>query len=138
MDHAQPPTDVVERLRAICGALPGTVEHEAWTGTSWRIRSVTFAHVVQIDAGWPPAYAAAFSTSGPATVVTFQADADEHAALAHHGPPFHTPPWRPGIIGVELGPDTDWDELRELITDSHDLCATGTTLEPRRRRPGER
>jgi hypothetical protein len=80
---------------------------------------------VQIADGWPPAYALAFLTPGPATAVTFQADLDDYAVLAQHGPPFHTPAWRPGIIGLELGNDTDWDELGELITDSHRLCQTG-------------
>jgi hypothetical protein len=119
----------------MCLALPAAVEHQAWTGTSWRVRTTTFAHVVQIADGRPPAYALAFATSGPATVVTFQACLDEYVALAQHGPPFHTPAWRPGIIGVELGNDTDWDELRELITDSHHLCKTGGRGQQRDPRP---
>jgi len=47
---------VLAALRAICLALPEVEEQEAWVGTRWRIRTKTFAHVVAIDAGWPPAY----------------------------------------------------------------------------------
>ena len=42
----------------------------------------------------------AFGTDGPATVVTFQAAPDEYEALRAAGPPYHHPPWRPGIVGV--------------------------------------
>ncbi|HEX6421738.1 MAG TPA: MmcQ/YjbR family DNA-binding protein [Acidimicrobiales bacterium] len=134
MSRPQPPEDVVEALRTICAPLPGATEHQAWTGTSWRVAGATFAHVVQIDGGWPPAYAAAFRTAGPATVVTFQADSDERAALGEAGPPFHLPPWRPGVVGLSIDGGTDWRELAELVADSHRLCAM-----PRRRgRPGRR
>src|SRR6187551_3208840 len=119
MNREQPPAGIVARLRAICAGLPDACEHEAWTGTSWRRGDVTFAHVVQITDGWPPAYAKAFGTDGPATVVTFQAAADEYAALRAAGHPYHHPPWRPGIVGVVVDDDTtDWAELEELVVES--------------------
>lgn len=43
------PADVVERVRAVCGALPETTENPAWAGTQWRIRKRTFAHVLAVD-----------------------------------------------------------------------------------------
>jgi hypothetical protein len=107
----------------VCGALPAAAEHEAWTGTSWRVGRTTFAHVVEIDDGWPPAYARVFQTSGPATVVTFQVADDDYHALAEIGPPFHHPPWRPNLIGLVVDAGTDWDELVELLVDSHRICA---------------
>jgi hypothetical protein len=116
--HPQPPDDVVERLRAICAEFADAREHEAWTGTSWRRGKVTFVHVVEITDGWPPAYASAFGTDGPATVVTFQAAPDEYEALRAVGPPFHHPPWRPGIVGVVVDDSTDWTELAELVAES--------------------
>lgn len=119
--HQQPPEEMVERIRSICASLPGACEHDAWTGTSWRVRGQTFAHIVEITDGWPPAYSRAFETHGPATIVTFQADTDDYRSLAEIGHPFHRPPWRPGIVGHVIGEHTDWDELTELITDSHHL-----------------
>ena len=120
--HPQPPEPIVERVRAICAELPDAHEHEAWTGTSWRVRTATFAHVVEITDAWPPAYARAFGTDGPATVVMFQAAPDEYEALRAAGPPYHHPPWRPGIVGVVLDEATDWTELAELIVDSYREC----------------
>jgi YjbR len=116
------PNDVVEAVRRVCATLADVNEHAAWIGTSWRTGTKTFAHVVQIDEGWPPAYARAFDTTGPATVITFQAEPDEREALAHNGPPFYLPPWRPGIVGVRITDQTDWIELAELITESHAIC----------------
>ena len=121
-----PPHSVVARLRETCLPLAGATEHRAWTGTSWRVGRTTFAHVLQIDAGWPPVYARAFATDGSATVVTFQVDDDERRALGQLGPPFHLPPWRPGIVGVVIADGTDWTELAELLTDSHRLCVGPT------------
>ena len=122
VDHPQPPDDVVQRLGAICAQFPDAREHEAWTGTSWRRGDVTFVHVVEITDGWPPAYARAFGTGGPATVVTFQAAPDEYEALRAAGHPYHHPPWRPGIVGVVVDDTTDWSELAELVGDSYREC----------------
>jgi hypothetical protein len=128
MTHRQqPPEAITEAVRRICVALPDVTEHDAWTGISWRTGTKTFAHIVQIDAGWPPAYAQAFATAGPATVVTFQAIPNEREALAQIGPPFYLPSWRPGIVGARITDQTDWIELAELITDSHTICRHRTT-----------
>jgi hypothetical protein len=43
--------------------------------------------------------------------------------LAEIGPPFHHPPWRPNLIGLVVDAGTDWDELVELLVDSHRICA---------------
>jgi hypothetical protein len=119
----QPPSHVIDRVRDICRSLEGAVEHEAWTGTSWRVANTTFVHVVQVADSWPPSYARVFDTAGPATVITFQADLDERHALEQVGPPFYLPNWRPGIVGTVINDRTDWTELTELVTDSHRICA---------------
>ena len=121
-EHPQPLAHVVDRVRAICDGLPGAREHEAWTGTSWRTGDTTFAHVVAITDGWPPAYARAFGTDGPVTVVTFQAPPEEHVALRAAGHPYHLPPWRPGIVGVVLDGATDWAALADHVVDSYREC----------------
>jgi hypothetical protein len=122
-ERAEVATEVVERLGAIALALPEAREEDAWVGTRWRIRTATFAHVVAVADGWPPAYAAAVACAGPATVLTFRADVDEVAALSAIGPPFFKPVWFRDIVGMALDDDTDWREVEELVTESYCLLA---------------
>ena len=117
------PAEIVDRLRVLCLGLPEAREEDAWAGTRWRIRTKTFAHVVMIDEGWPPAYARAAGTDGPASVLTFRTVGPETDALAHGGPPFFKPPWFPDIVGMVLDECTDWDEVGELLTESYRLLA---------------
>jgi hypothetical protein len=114
---------ILERLRAVCLALPETREEAAWVGTRWRIRTRTFAHVLVIDDGWPPAYARAAATDGPATVVMFRSAGAELAALVGAGPPYFCTPWRADEIGLAISSTTDWDEVAELVTESFCLLA---------------
>jgi predicted DNA-binding protein (MmcQ/YjbR family) len=122
-ERAEVAIEVVERLGAICRALPEAREEEAWVGTRWRIRTATFAHVVAIDEGWPPAFAAAAGTAGPATVLTFRSDGEELEALRAIGPPFFKPVWFRDIVGIILDETTDWTEVAELVTESYCLLA---------------
>jgi hypothetical protein len=104
-------------------ALPEAVEEEAWVGTRWRIRTRTFAHVLDVDSGWPPAYARAAATDGPATVLMFRSSGPELDVLRGGGPPFFAPPWRADEVGMVLGGDVDWVEVAELVTESYCLLA---------------
>ena len=90
-------------------------------GDTLAIRTQTFAHVLTIDAGWPPAYARAAESDGPVNVLTFESSGPELAALSAAGHPFFKPRWRPTVVGVVLGTDVDWDEVAELVTESY--CA---------------
>ena len=117
------PVEIVARLRTICRALPEVQEQDAWVGLRWRIRGKTFAHVLMIAAGWPPAYAKAAAIAGPACVLTFRsllADVDDTAFRAH---PFFNPVWWADIAGLILGDDTDWDDVAALVTASYRLLA---------------
>lgn len=113
------PDELVARLRSICLALPETYEEPAWTGTRWRVRHKTFAHILTIADGWPPAYASAAHTDGPAHVVMVRSTDDELEALRQLGPPYFPTPWRSDEIGVHLTADTDWTEITELVSDSY-------------------
>ena len=124
--HADVPSALNDRLRSICFDLPDVVEEQAWVGTRWVIRKKNFAHVVAIDDGWPPAYAAAAGTDGPAVVLTFRTTGIELDALRNAGPPFFKPVWFDDIAGIILDESTDWDEVSGLVVDSY--C----TLAPRR------
>jgi YjbR len=118
-DRAEVAPEIVASLRSICLDLPDVGEEEAWVGTRWRVRTKTFAHVLAIAGGWPPAYARAASTDGPATVVTFRSRGPELEALGAVGPPFFRPVWHPEAVGMVLTDEVDWDEIAELLTESY-------------------
>jgi hypothetical protein len=88
-----------------------------------RIRGRTFAHTLHIEAGWPPAYARAAATEGPADVLMFRSSGEELNALRHAGDPFFAPRWRDDEVGMVLDERLDWDEIAELVTDSYCLLA---------------
>ncbi len=118
------PTAIVAPIRARCLALPDAYEEQAWTGVRWLVRRKTFAHVLLIDAGWPPAYAREAGTEGPTCVLTFRSAGDDLAALRQGGAPYFGPPWRADEVGLVLGTDpdeVDWDEVAELLTVSFQL-----------------
>lgn len=113
--------EVLAAVRSICASLPETVEEAAWVGTRWRVRSHTFAHVLVVANGWPPAYAKALGSDGPATLLMFRSVGDELGVLRAMGPPFFAPPWRADEVGMVLGAEVEWEEIGELIADSY--CA---------------
>ena len=129
------PFVVLTRLRTICLALPEAHEEEAWVGMRWRIRTKTFAHVLAIRDGWPPAYARAAGTDGPADVLMFRSSGPELDALRAGGHPFFAPVWRTDEVGLVLGEGVDWAEVAELLTESYCLLAP-RALAARVRRPG--
>ena len=120
---ADVPAEIVTELRSICLGLPAAREEQAWVGTRWRVRTKTFAHVLAIDAGWPPAYARAAGSDGPLVVMTFRSAGEELAALSAAGPPFFKPVWFPDIVGMVLDDEPDWEEVAELLTESYCVLA---------------
>ena len=118
-EHTKVATGIVARLHAVCSALPEVVQERAWVGTRWRVRTRTFAHVLAVDAGWPPAYARAAGSDGPLTVLMVRSSGPELEVLRGSGPPFFAPPWRPDEVGMALGEDVDWSEVAELVTESY-------------------
>lgn len=123
-DRPDVPSEIVDRLRAICLALPDVYEEQAWTHSPrWLVRKKTFAHVAGISDEWPPVYARDAPIVGDATVLTFRSSGDELAALANAGPPFYQASWHPQVIGMVIAPDVDWVEVAELLTESYCLRA---------------
>ena len=127
--HTDVPLEILDPLRRACLALPDAYEEIAWVGVRWRIRKQTFAHVLTIDNGWPPVYAAAAGSDGPITVLTFQSSGQELAAFSNVGHPFFRPTWRPGIVGMIVEVDVDWTEIAELVTESYCLLAPKKLVE---------
>lgn len=118
-EHPDVSPEVLGEVRSVCLGLPEAYEEEAWVGQRWRIRGQTFAHVLMIDEGWPPAYASAVGDDGPICVLTFRSQGPELEALRRSGRPFFPTRWRGDEVGVVLDEDSDWEEIAELITDSY-------------------
>jgi len=115
----QVPTEIVERLRAICRALPETREEQAWAGTRWCIRKANFAHVLTIENGWPAAYAKAAGSHGPLCVLTFRSAIAALDPLNYAETPFFRPVWFRDIVGMVLDEATDWAEVASLVRGSY-------------------
>lgn len=121
--HRDIPKKIISRLRPICLALPEAREEQAWVGVRWRVRTKTFAHVLMIDAGWPPAYAKAAATDGPACVLTFRSLLTQVDDEAFRKRPFFKPVWWPDIAGMFLTDGTDWKDVARLIAASYRTLA---------------
>ena len=122
-EHADVQPEIITRLRTVCLRLPEAYEEPAWVGTRWRIRERTFAHVLFVDSGWPPAYARAAAADGPITVVMFRSSGAELEVLRNTGRPFFAPVWRSDEVGMVLDEPVDWEEVAELVTDSYRILA---------------
>jgi hypothetical protein len=107
------PDDVERRLRELCLALPDAYEERAWKGTRWMVRKRTFAHVLGIET----------DMTESAVVLAFRSAGEELEMLRHAGPPFIVLGWGRDAMGLVLDADTDWDEVRELLTESYCVLA---------------
>jgi hypothetical protein len=115
------------QARAVCLSLPEVYEEQAWVGRRWRIRTHTFAHVLEVLDGQPRSFALSSGTDGPATLLTLRVPgADLGAVLAD--PSCFGPLWRRTDVGVRIDEQTDWDELAELIIDSYRMRAPKNLL----------
>ncbi len=117
------PDEILARLRLACLDLPEAHEARAWVGTRWMIGRKNFAHVLMIDAGWPPAYAQAAGTDGPACVLTFRAPLPALSSPRFRRQPFFRPMWFPNIVGRFVDTQTDWDDVALLVIGSYCVLA---------------
>jgi len=104
------PRGRLERVRALCLALPETFERETWGRPTFRV------------GGGKGKICMAAADGSSATT---KADPEERQALLAQGDPFYTPPYvgGRGWVGVRLDRRTDWDEVAELIATSYCLLA---------------
>jgi hypothetical protein len=123
MDYAEVPRAIETRVRRLCLALPEAYEGRAWVGTRWRVRKRTFAHVLAVESGSPPAYSRAAGTAGPVVVMTFCSSGPELDALRNTGHPFFGTRWRADEVGMVIDDEVDWAEVAELLTESYCLLA---------------
>jgi YjbR len=120
-ETADVPLEIVARLREICLGLPDAYEEEAWVGARWRVRKRTFAHVLMVEEGYPPAYARAVGGHGPFCVVTFRSAEADVLSEVHHR--FFRARWGADVAGLVIDDDVDWAEVAELLTDSYCILA---------------
>jgi hypothetical protein len=100
---------MVRRIGAIMAGLPQAEPESAWVGVRWRVGQATVAHV--------------FGGEDQLFRITFRAEPDEVMAFEHLGAPYFRAGWGRNVVGLVLDGDTDWAELRELLTDSYCLQA---------------
>jgi hypothetical protein len=127
-EHLDVPEGIVRRVRLACAHLPEAYEEAAYAGVRWRIRGRTLVHVLTRTN----------DQAVPVTFMTFHASGEELDALPAMGDPFF-PGWGAGLVAMVLREDgTDWDEVKELLTDSYCLLAPKkliARLEDRQPRP---
>jgi predicted DNA-binding protein (MmcQ/YjbR family) len=105
-------TALIDRVRALCLALPEAFEVEAWEHPTFRVGS-----------GRGKMFCIAAEDG---LQITMKADPIEREALLDQGEPFYVPPYvgHAGWIGVRLDDSaTDWREVAELIATSYCLIA---------------
>jgi hypothetical protein len=114
------PENIVERVRALCLALPEVTVRVDYSLTSARstaqsfdIRRRSFCLLV----------ATASRTGKSVPLLVLRAAPDEREALLSVGHPFFAPRAGRGRLGVLLTNDTNWEEIRELVTDSYRVLA---------------
>jgi hypothetical protein len=107
------PEDVFERVSALCLALPevtvrvdASLTRERSTAHSFDIRRRSFCLLVALE---DPA-------GKPVPLLVLRAGPDERDALLSMGRPFYAPRAGRDRIGVRLTDETDWEEIRELVT----------------------
>ena len=114
------PEDIVERVPTLCLALPevtvrvdGSLTRARSTAQSFDIRRRSFCLLVATED----------STGKPVSQLVLRADPDEREALLSTGHPFFTSRAGRDRIRVLLTDDTDWEEIRELVTQSYRILA---------------
>ena len=114
------PGEVTERVDALCRALP-----EVTTRTDEsQVRSRPTAYSYDIRRRSFCLLVAKRGPSGkPAPFLVVRADPEDREALLSMGHPYFAPRASPGRIGVLITKETDWEEIREVITESYRVLA---------------
>jgi YjbR len=114
------PEDILKRVSAMCLALPevtvrvdGSLTSARSTAHSFDIRRRSFCLLV----------ARQDPIGKPVPLLVLRADPDELDALLSMGHPFFAPRAGRNRIGIRLTDDTDWEEIRELLTESYQRLA---------------
>jgi predicted DNA-binding protein (MmcQ/YjbR family) len=104
----------VDRLRAICLALPGATEKVAWGEPTWRVRGKLFAQLDDHHHG------------ADHLAVWLPAPLGEQEAMIFTDPiRFFRPPYvgQRGWVGVRLDRRPKWTVIAKLVAQAHGLIA---------------
>jgi hypothetical protein len=112
-DAPEVPRSIARRVERICSKLPETTCRVDRWAYSFEIRRRPFCHLIAPDDGCGRAV--------PMLVV--RPDPAEREALVAIGHPYFASRSGPDRIGVILSAATDWEEMRELITESYRIVA---------------
>jgi YjbR len=111
---------MLERIREFCRALPEVTVRVDDSATparsaahSFDIRRRSFCLLVAREG----------SGAKPVSLLVLRAGAAEREALLSTGHPFFAPQAGRDRIAVVLTEDTNWDEIRELVTESYRILA---------------
>ncbi len=114
------PEDIVERIRALCLALPEVTVRVDYprtrarsTAQSFDIRRRSFCLVVAVED----------PTGMRVPLLVLRADPDEREALLSNGHRFFASRAGRDRIVVLLTDVTEWEEIRELVTESYRILA---------------
>ena len=114
------PQDIFEQVSALCLALPevtvrvdASLNRARSTAHSFEIRRRSFCLLIALES----------PTGKPVPLLVLRAVPDERDELLSIGHPFFAPRGGRGRIGVRITADTDWEEIRELVTDSYRTLA---------------
>ena len=114
------PEDIVGRIRTLCLALPEvtvrvdrSLTRARSTARSFDIRRRSFCLLVARED----------SAGKPAPLLVLRAGPDERKALLSIGHPFSASRAGRDRFVVKLTDDTDWEEIRELVTESYRILA---------------
>ncbi|MGO9972459.1 MAG: MmcQ/YjbR family DNA-binding protein [Solirubrobacteraceae bacterium] len=114
------PPDIVERVHTLCLALPEVTvrideSHTSARSTaqSFDVRRRSFCLLVAREGG----------TGELIPLLVLRVDPEVREALLSVGRPFFATRAGRDRIGVLLTDDTDWEEIRELVTESYRILA---------------
>jgi predicted DNA-binding protein (MmcQ/YjbR family) len=110
-----PHPTAVERLRAICLALPDTTEKLAWSEPTWRVRGKLFAQLDNHHHG------------ADHLAVWLPAPLGEQEAMVFTDPArFFRPPYvgHRGWVGVRMDRRPNWTVIAKLVRQAYGLVAS--------------
>ena len=111
----------LERVRALCLALPEAHEVEAWGEPTFRVRNKLFAMYADADNHHGKGISGVWiKATGVNQDLLVRADPDRFFVPPYVGPS--------GWIGVRLTPKPDWDVVGDLLRDGYRLIAPKTLL----------
>jgi hypothetical protein len=117
---AEVPPDIAERIRTLCRALPevtvradSSLTDARSTAQSFEIRRRSFCLLVAV----------ADPAGQSVPLLVLRAGPGEREALLSAGHPFFAPRAGRDRVGVLLTGDPDWEEIRELVTESYRILA---------------